>query len=232
MDDRCGSRNCVREGGGGKPDCADITQRSCGGGKNLGLKFGGLGWAPPPPHHFRTWDVKAAASAMGLTNLMCELDTKRKRKMTRLSRIIVCRALMNLCSPNTHYVYTTLHGTIGYTGMCVHGESGQWLMRQWHTCNIPVTYCGHNALIPLHTHCILHVGLSLSISQSVCLSISLSVRTQICSSNVMNVTSASVTQLKFMEWIYWIVLECWRGVLFYWLQKKDDHEDEVNRFQV
>ena len=35
--------------GGGKQDFADIAQRSCGGGKNLGLKIGGQGGGGPGP---------------------------------------------------------------------------------------------------------------------------------------------------------------------------------------
>ena len=41
---RCASRICVRMGGGeGERDFADITQRSRGGGKNVGLKNWGSG---------------------------------------------------------------------------------------------------------------------------------------------------------------------------------------------
>ena len=51
---RCGSRICVRRGP--KRDFADITQRSRGGGKILGLKIGSRRWpGPPGPPQIRTW---------------------------------------------------------------------------------------------------------------------------------------------------------------------------------
>ena len=48
---RCGSRICVR-GGGGSQDFADIAQQSHGGGKTLGPQ------PPPPPPKIRTWEIQ------------------------------------------------------------------------------------------------------------------------------------------------------------------------------